>query len=1634
MQHEETRSSGSASHAQAPRWVPNGYASWRPAMDVHLQRAGAKRVHSKVMTAVQWSALEKQVVTWEVEEETAAIALFSLDAAAGAQPVAASSSPPSAKADPAKAEAAAADDAKRKEARKLVVALVERSRNVYGILFAALPEELRALVAHLPQGWAHGLWMWLENKFQSTEEDNVSTLFAEWSNLEQISEPLELFDAYKARVDKIDLLLTQAKEPQSRRQYAYTLLDKLLPSYEPVVLALKVGGQLKDIDKVSWESVAQQVNAYERQKQRAASGEEAKAMAMRGTYAAKAQVGTSVRPSGAGRERYSRPAADQGGAGGSRGGRGPQSLADIQCFRCKKYGHFQRTCPESAPAKESGGSSSGGGAGASQVAASSSSGGDKSRGPRKGTAPRTETVASVQGSNRFDALSSDEEDSGDEEFEASHCGTSAEEPEALPKGDSEKALASKQLREPLSKAKQTSWGVDSMASLHCTGDRKLFSRLHLCRPVRVLAANGGHIWVRERGLVTLAIRTAEGASVRLQLNNVAYHESFSENLISWGVLQAQKWTLHAGPNGSTLTTPGGNVIALRTQGRLSVLETESAAPEVTMSVGSVNTGSVRKLIQLHERLGHIGVDKMAIIVKAGHTLDLAKYNVSPAVWAAASERIKACQACTLGKGTREAFGHKGLDKGSAPGETLHMDTYQVPVHDGNVTRLEYGLVMKDPFTGYRWFAHLLSKDEAAQKVMDIVRNAQTQMECKVKRLYGDGGTEFIKHQLKTFCAVQGIELHYPPARTQQLNGVAERTVRTDKDTARTLLQGGHTPERFWWRAACHGAVLWNRTHISSSTGVTPFESMFKRKPSAKQFGVFGCDSFVHIPKSQRGPMDPTMEAAIYLGHDHVQNCAMFHVLSKKKVVASRDVEFRMDSFAHGIALSQGDDAVNEILRAGYKARDPSDSDSDDEAGLQGGMDSESESSSEEANDVKSILDKREVNGEVQYLVEWQDYPRSQATWEPAANLLNASEFVDEFEAEHRGPNEPPDPAAAAEVADEQESDGDNSEPEAPSAAAIAPAPSPPAAAKVSSRVSRRVRGWGVESEMALSAVSAMQDKCIEQEEEMVCAVTAGVGLLEDQTPQTFREAMKSFDAVKWLAGMDAEMGSCAQKEVWTEVRRDSLPKGTNILPVKWVFKIKTDEHGNVTAYKARITPKGFRQKYGRDFFEVYAATGMYKTMRLGLALSARWDHEVVQMDVPTAFLNAVVDEDVYMEFPEGYGNGKEHLVCKLNKALYGLKQAPRNWYLLVRSFVVETMGFKACVSDPCLFFKRSTSGRLILLFLFVDDFQCSFHRADAAEWLALKAQLVQRFQTKDMGESTWILGMRIQRDRKARTITLDQELYITKALEKYGLAECKAAATPEVVSREAVAGAEADKALDAPCEQQRYMELTGTLMYGSIACRLDCSHAAHQRASKMQAPTRRDMLAAERILRYWSGTRDIGLVFGSRNGGIVGDSRLRSSLQIDVCAYADADWANNKSDRKSITGWVAKVNGDPISWASKKQRTVAQSTCEAELYAEAAAVSEVLWMRGILHELGLHTQMGSVVHGDNQSTIAISKNGVKGERTKHVDVKYHFITETVERGDVQLKWIPTTEQQADIFTKALAAPVFEHFRAQLMTR
>jgi hypothetical protein len=271
---------------------------------------------------------------------------------------------------------------------------------------------------------------------------------------------------------------------------------------------------------------------------------------------------------------------------------------------------------------------------------------------------------------------------------------------------------------------------------------------------------------------------------------------------------------------------------------------------------------------------------------------------------------------------------------------------------------------------------------------------------------------------------------------------------------------------------------------------------------------------------------------------------------------------------------------------------------------------------------------------------------------------------------------------------------------------------------------------------------------------------------------------------------------------------------------------------------------------------------------------------------------------------------------------------------------------------------------------------------------------------------------------------LDQELYITKALEKFGLGSCKPAPTPGAAAADDLGDAESSDLLQLT-DQQLFQEKVGTLLYGAISTRLDIAFAVNKLTQRMQAPTIRDAKACDRrVFRYLAGTKSLGLLFGRRGGDV---------KQQSVSAYADADWAGDKDDRKSVSGWVAFLNGDPVSWSSKKQKVVSQSTCEAELYAEAAAINELKWLSDLMHEIGLELASAPVVYGDNQSAQALSKNGIKSERTKHIAVKYAFIHDEVESGRVQLRWVPTGEQLADVLTKALPRVQHQALRKELMT-
>jgi len=1612
---------GAGAGDRAPRLRDgSAYAQWAPSMEVYLDSKGAEGVHLKELSKADWTKRAALVAKWKEENEQQAM-LAALDEEDEEESESGDSAA-SSKSTTSTVREATVPSEKKKTARALITKTVERSVRVFAVLYTAMPAELAQQVAHLPRGWAYGLWKWLENKYQSTEDDNVDALLGEWSSLRQ--DDSETFDMYRARVNRVHTRLVSAKEQPTPRAYSYKLMD-LNPRYAPILLALQASRVLEQHASTDWEEIARQINAHERRELRQSSENSGQGLAM--SAAGSSRQRSRNWRSGGGSS--SKQGDQRSGAGNAGQKRGPKV-----CWGCGKEGHQREDC--STNDWESGKPPKGSGYDSYKRAMSKRYAAAESTGEELAAAARARQQYDSEDDNEMDygrlgycaivvqpkeeappsekAMAADAQPSpalrrlirpGEGAVSPRGVESRAAVAAAPPRGRARpevrpkpKAVMGTNLDDALS---TTSCGLDTMASVHMFCNKSHFSSLHAAPEIHIKVANGNVIKAVQCGTVTLRLTTATGGTVKIVLLNVYYNNQADVNLVSYGVLMNLGYSLASSKGkGTQLISPNGHVIPLSNRGRVMTLSTgitERAYSAMSAEPDAELVPAVSRLRRLHERLGHMGVDQLVRLMKSGMVRDCPTLTESELNHGREDTLIN-CIACKMGKARRANFGHDGLDRGGAPGEVLHMDTFHITLGKEAPRMQEYCVLVSDPFSGYKWAAAAQTKDKIAAKVIDIMQHARTQLGCSTKRLYMDGGTEFLNQTLKTECRERGIEMHWPPAGTQQLNGISERAGQTIKRMGISMLLHARLQMRFWFYAMSYAVLLWNKTHLSPSTGKTPMETMRGKKPSIKHAGVLGCDCYAHVPKENRRTLEPRAQAAVYLGQSFEQGCAIVFNLQTQKLQTTRDVTFNSGSFTHAAALRDGAGAVRDALAgsiaptlvedeegerevravAGGQRRVSiaESADSDIEMGDRAGKAGATSGSDDEEYEVERISEMRRRRGVEEYKVHWLNH--AEATWEPARNLGDVK-ALDEFERRQ----------AEADTDDEADV---------------------------------------IQAHMAMSAMVGMQPAGQAVTGEDKTAVHKGVTAERYSTPVTYREAMSGPDRVHWLAACKKEIDACEKQKVWTVMKRSDLPAGANVLRNRWVFRTKLKSTGELDKRKARVTPKGYMQKQGVDYNEVYAHTPGYKSLRVVFALMAKYDYETTQMDVAEAFLHADLEENVYMELPDGYL--QEGCVVKLEKSLYGTKQAPRNWDRLIHQFILE-LGWSAAVSDRSLYHRRSRTGRLVLLYRFVDDFLGAYHEADEAEFGETVKEMQQRFNIKLLPDSDMILGMVIRRDRVERTVTLTQGHYVQAALEKYGLAECRTAPTPEqqgAAQRDGDADPDEEEA-----DRQRYMEITGTLMYAAHSARPDIAHAAHYLASHMQCPRARHMTAAHRVLRYLAGTKEIGLLFGAHNGGPRGDSRGHAPVQLDVCAYADADWANGKVDRKSITGWVAKLNGDPISWASKKQQTVALSTCEAELYAEAAAIQEVLWLRGLLRELGLAVRTGSVVHGDNQSTIAVSKNGVKGERTKHVDVKYHFVTETVESGEVRLQWVPTAEQHADIFTKALPEPAFIKLRNELMS-
>lgn len=488
--------------------------------------------------------------------------------------------------------------------------------------------------------------------------------------------------------------------------------------------------------------------------------------------------------------------------------------------------------------------------------------------------------------------------------------------------------------------------------------------------------------------------------------------------------------------------------------------------------------------------------------------------------------------------------------------------------------------------------------------------------------------------------------------------------------------------------------------------------------------------------------------------------------------------------------------------------------------------------------------------------------------------------------------------------------------------------------------------------------------------------------------------------------MKQEMASLSENQTWT---LSNLPEGRKAIRNKWVFAIKRGPDGSLERYKARLVVKGCSQKPGVDYEEVYAPVVRYSTIRYLMAVATKFDLDVDQMDVVTAFLQGELgDEQIFMVQPEGFAvpNGK---VCKLNKALYGLKQSSRVWNANLDE-VLREFGLQRSRVDTCLYWMLDGE-KMLFVTIYVDDLLIFTN--DRRLKKRLKDFLMQRFKMKDLGEATHCLGIRIQRDRREGKLSLDQQAYIEEIVRRFGMTNANPVAAPADPS------GRLEKSMAPKTEREKmemrdvpYKEAVGCLSFVAQTTRPDIAFAVNAVSQFSSNPGRQHWEAVKRIIRYLKGTATKKLQYKrDENGQLVG--------------YSDADWGGDPDSRRSTTGYVFTMQGAAIAWNVKKQPTVALSSCEAEYMALSRSIQEAMWWSNLRSEF---TNVGPVpMFCDNQSAISIAGNGSYNPRTKHVSIRYHFVHESLENGVVKLGYTPTSSQPADGFTKPLATPNQQKF-------
>jgi len=925
------------------------------------------------------------------------------------------------------------------------------------------------------------------------------------------------------------------------------------------------------------------------------------------------------------------------------------------------------------------------------------------------------------------------------------------------------------------------------------------------------------------------------------------------------------------------------------------------------------------------------------------------------------------EACILGKHCKTVF-KRSTTIYDKCFDLIHSDVWTAPCLSRD--NYKYFVTFIDEKSKYTWITLIKTKD----RVLDAFKNFQSyvsnQYNAKIKIFRSDNGGEYTGNAFKNHLAQHGILHQTSCPYTPQQNGVAERKNRHLMEVARSMMFQMSVPKRFWSDAVITACYLINRIPTRILEDKAPFEVLNNNKPVLDHLRVFGCISYVLVPGEIRNKLEAKSIKAMMIGYSTTQKGYKCFVPETRRVLVSRDVKFFEEK-------SYYEDKDWKELEDLSQPSDRATSLRQILEGLGIGMSQESnEDQSPEVQEAEepSHLDHEGGNGteEVDESQGFAHHP-DQSGVEPSSEERN--ELPEQGEVETTEVEAP-----------------EQTQTEVP--------------LRRSTRLKRDASNW-VNTRVYYNA------QAVEHPSQAVCSFAYYpkehcafmMSLDESSIPRSYEEAMQYED---WKESVSDEANAMIKNDTWFE---SELPKGKKAVTSKWIFTIKYLPDGTIDRKKTRLVARGYTQTYGEDYIDTFAPVAKLHTIRIVLSLAVNLEWELWQMDVKNAFLHGELEDEVYMYPPPGL----EHLVqpgnvLRLKKAIYGLKQSPRAWYNKL-STTLNGRGFKKSELDHTLFTLTTPSG-IICLLVYVDDIIIT--GSDKAGIKATKEFLKSVFEIKDLGEMKYFLGIELCRSKEG--LFISQRKYTLDLLKDAGIQGDKTAKMPledgYKIPREGEV--EDSKAFHDP---KLYRKLVGKLIYLTIT-RPDICFAVNQVSQHMQVPKEHHWRMVERLLLYLNGTSSLGVWMGCNKS-------------TEVVGYCDADWAGDRADRRSTTGYCTFIGGNLVTSKSKKQKVVSCSSAEAEYRAMLKLTNELVWIKGILKHLEIEQVTPMTMHCDNQAAIHIATNSVFHERTKHIEVDCHKVRQMIVLGVILPCYTRSEDQLADVFTKAARQKTMESIHIRL---